>query len=40
MLKKKSEFKQYLITELNWLEKDAEEWCNYLVIQGLLQKED
>lgn len=36
----KSEFKKYLMNELNWPEKNADEWCDYLIQQGMLDKEE
>ncbi len=37
MQKTKQEFKDYLIKELNWPEKQANDWCNYLVLKGELK---
>lgn len=37
MQKTKQEFKSYLIKNLKWPEKIAEDWCNYLVSKGELK---
>lgn len=37
MQKTKQEFKDYLMNELNWPEKQAEDWCNYLILKGELK---